>query len=43
MQDCGIRYGGRGRELTLKLSLLGLKVLNYFYIIEYILYRKIVS
>ena len=29
MQTCGIRNGGRGHELALKLSLVGITVLNY--------------
>ena len=41
MQYCGIRNGGWGHELALKLSLVGIKVSNYPLIIKYILYFEI--
>ena len=40
MQTCGIRNGGRGHEMALKLSTVGIKVLNHPYIIIYTLYFK---
>ena len=43
MQTCGIRNGGRGHESTLKLSLVGIKVLNHPCIIKYILYFKTIT
>ena len=43
MQNCVIRNGGRGHELALKLSLVGIKLLNSPLIIKYILYLKTIS
>ena len=43
MQNCGIRNGGLGHELALKILSAGIKVLNYPKIIKDILYFKMIS
>ena len=40
MHNCGIRNGGIGHALALKLSLAGINFLNHLQIIKYILYFK---
>ena len=43
MQNCGISKGVMGHEFSLKLLLVGIKVLNHPKIIKYILYFKTIA